>query len=152
LVPNSAPIDGVRRWTIVPKVPQPPGLVPFPRALGISPDSSTLATGSPDGVIRLWDLKTSRLWKVLVGQNGATALDWSPDGKTLACSTWGSVVVLWAPATGRVVTTVKLDNDVSDLAWSPAGTYLAIRAGGLRLWHADKAELLPLLPVPDGPF
>src|SRR5262249_40979229 len=67
------------------------------RSLNFSPDSKTLASGSGDHSIKLWDVATGRNTTTLKDEDpylwGAVAF--SPDGKMLATGGWFNKVKLW---------------------------------------------------------
>ena len=74
-------------------------------SVAFSPDGKTLATGSADGTVRLWDVATHRPdRRALTGHTGpVTSVAFSPDGKTLASGSADGTVRLWDVATHRQI-------------------------------------------------
>jgi WD40 repeat protein len=72
-----------------------------------SPNGKTLASGSGDRTVKLWDIATGKLLSSLWGHTGGVyTVAWSPDGKTLASGSDDRTVKLWDAAAGKE----RLDN------------------------------------------
>ena len=118
-------------------------------AVAFSPDGRTLASGSYDHGIRLWNAKTGEYKMKLSGHTeGVTCLAFSPDSRTLASGSWDRTVRLWDAKTGEHKRTLKEHTDgVRAVAFSPDDGTLA--SGGydrvIRLWDADAGEPLQTL-------
>lgn len=66
------------------------------RSISISPDGLTLASGSEDQTVRLWDLNSGKLLQVLQGHtNRINAVCFSPDGGTLVSGGDDQTIRLW---------------------------------------------------------
>ena len=62
----------------------------------------TLASGSEDGTVKLWDLATGNLRATFRGHGAQVdSVAFSPDGKTLASAAADRKVKLWDVATGE---------------------------------------------------
>ena len=75
-----------------------PGQKRMPSVNGVifSPDGNTLASGHNDNTVRLWNVKTGELVRILEGHGDhVLSVVFSPDGQTLASSSGDGTVLLW---------------------------------------------------------
>ena len=64
-------------------------------SIAISPDGQTLATGSKDGTIRIMDLRTRELIRVLKDAGKIQSVSFSPDSRTIASSSEDGKIMVW---------------------------------------------------------
>ncbi|HYW19729.1 MAG TPA: hypothetical protein VE956_10530 [Nodularia sp. (in: cyanobacteria)] len=70
-------------------------------SVSISPDGKTLASGSVDNTIKLWNLETGTEIRTLKGHESLVySVSISPDGKTLASGSKDKTIKLWNRNTG----------------------------------------------------
>ena len=125
-------------------------------AIAVSPDGNTLASGSYDQKIKLWDIATGKERKTLFGHNGCIfGLAFRPDGKILASASGDHTVKLWDVVSGTRRDTLSQPlKDVFAVAFNPAGTLLV--AGGvdnrIRLWQISPDAAETSNPLLDSKF
>lgn len=125
------------------------------RRIGVDAAGRYLVTGSYDKTVRVWELATGRLLRVLRPPLGKGdewkiyAVAISSDGRLIAVGGWMAAgsesIYLFDRESGRIVRRLGgLPSTVFDLAFSPDGTRLAVALseGGIRVFSmADGAEI-----------
>jgi WD40 repeat protein len=126
-------------------------------ALAFAPDGATLASGSLDCRVKLWDVASGRETRTLELEQEIHAVAFSPDGKRLAVGTWEAdgkragracSVSLWDLASGtRQPSELRPGKGVRALAYAPDGRTLAVGCQDeiVRLWDpAPRPEFVSL--------
>ncbi len=99
-------------------------------------DGVTLATGSWDGTVKLWDVVSQQDIATLKVHTYTSAMTFSSDKRTLAAGSWDGTVKLWDVETERDIATFRHTDEVTSVSFSPDGAILATgsRDGTVKLW------------------
>lgn len=119
-------------------------------SVAFSPDNKTIASGSRDASIILWDSHTGESKLKMRHDSDVLKLCFSPDGKMLASLPnaegvyhGGKEIHLWNTESGKVEWI--LDNEVYaySIAFSPDGQLLAVASGDytVKIWHLQEENL-----------
>ena len=110
-------------------------------SVALSPDGQTLASGSHDRTIRLWDVNTGSLLRTLTGHtHSVLSVAFSPDSNILASGSGDRKIRLWDVNTGRLIRSVpEPTGPVFSVVFRPDGEMLASggRGPSIRFWDAN---------------
>ncbi len=113
----------------------------YVNSVAFSPDGNTLASGSGDQTVRLWDMNRGAHKRTLTGHTGwVNSVAFSPDGNTLASGSGDETVRLWKVNTGAHKRTLTGHTGwVNSVAFSPDGRALASGSWReIRLWEMNR--------------
>jgi WD40 repeat protein len=111
--------------------------------IALSADDRTLACSGENGSLLLWDVRTGKLLKELIGHVGhVIGVAFQPQGTLLASSSFDSIVKLWDVTTGECIHTLT---DHTQLVWS-----VAFNALGTQLVSTSFDTLVKLWDVETG--
>jgi WD40 repeat protein len=122
--------------------------------LAWSRDGQTIATGTRDGIVRLFDAATGKEKHVLRGhKDGVRSIVYSPDSRYVCTGGYDGLVKVWNVATGKEVVSLQgPEKGVNCVDWSPDGKHLAATSkpndtntpGEVRLFSVDTDEAVPV--------
>src|SRR5258705_7551797 len=116
----------------------------FVYGLDLSADDRTLATGGPDGSIRIWDPATGR-FRRLIPTGWIMSLAISPDGRIVAsAASHDKRIRFHEVETGRELDRSVTIDDTTAMAWSPDGSLIAASGprSEVRIWRVARSELV----------
>ena len=102
-----------------------------------SPDSSSFVSGSYDGTVRLWNLRTGALERVIAHEGSVWAVAFSPDGRQVASGGSDHSVRLWDVTGALRARFSGHTGGIQALAFSPDGERLASTSAdrSIRVWN-----------------
>ncbi len=119
------------------------------KSVALNPDGKTLASGSCDRTIKIWDLSSGQLLRTLIGHSySVKSIALSPDGKTLASGSCDRTIKIWDLPTGKLTRTLTGHADwVNSVAYSPDGKTLASGScdKSIRIWDLSTGKLIRIL-------
>jgi hypothetical protein len=114
-------------------------------AVAFHPDGKTLAVGTFDGQVVLYELAGGKIGRTLTGHTGkVTSIGYSADGATLVSASLDGTVIRWAMETGVKINSKKLDQDTQSIAISADGMrVVAIGHNGAAVFTLKEKEGVP---------
>lgn len=115
-------------------------------SVAMSPNGSTLASGSFDLTIKLWRTSDGQLLRTMVGHTGdIRSIAFSPDGAMVVSGGSDRIVRIWRVSDGLLLRTLVGHSDViRSVAFSPDGSM--VLSGGqdrnVYLWRVSDGALL----------
>ena len=115
-------------------------------SVAFDPQGGTLASGSFDHTVKLWDVASGRLLHSLEGHKGPVySVAFDPQGGTLASGSFDDRVKVWNVASGRLLRTLDgHNNTVLSVAFDPQGGTLASGSfdNTVKLWDVASGRRL----------
>jgi len=118
-------------------------------SVAFDPEGETLASGSEDKTVKLWEARSGKLLRTLEGhQDAVFSVVFDPQGGTLASGSTDQTVKLWEARSGKLLHTLEGHRaGILSVAFDPQGGTLASASDDqtVKLWEARSGKLLHML-------
>jgi small GTP-binding protein len=117
-------------------------------SVAFDPRGGTLASGSADKTVKLWEVRSGKLLRTLERhQDTVMSVAFDPQGGTLASGSHDYTVKLWEARSGKLLRTFEGQAAVMSVAFDPQGGTLASGSvdDTVKLWEARSGKLLRTL-------
>jgi WD40 repeat protein len=119
------------------------------QSLDFSPDGSSMLSASKDGMVILWDVKDSKMIRILEGRKGTFGMSgavFSPGGKQILAVSGDGSANVWDASKGNLIRTLEAKEGYSDFSgggFTPDGkNIMKISERELKIWDQKTGNLL----------
>ena len=120
----------------------------FVRSVAISPDGKYIVSGSDDYSVKIWEMKSGKLLKILNGHtNWINSVLISNDGKYIFSGSGDGSVNIWEMESGKLLKTLKGENPIGSVGISKDAKYIVtgLENGTLNIWERESGDLVKTL-------
>lgn len=114
-------------------------------SITFNPDGQTLASGSADRTVKVWNVDSIFPRCTLSGHSSLIdAVAFSPDGQTLASGSWDHTIKIWNLETGKLIHTLcEHSGWIQSLTISPDGKNLVSGSADrtIKIWNLSTGEI-----------
>jgi len=121
--------------------------------VNFSPDDRLIGTAGNDGVVRLYDVPSGRLYAPLLAGHPEQDLDFSPDGLHVAAAGLGGNIAIWNVHSRKLEQTINHGPIIYSIRYSPNGKQIATgdQNGNVDFWDpATGRQVGPTLSGQNG--
>jgi WD40 repeat protein len=115
----------------------------------------TIASGSADKTIRIWNAQTAAPARILSGhEEEVLSVSYSPDGTRIASGSADKTIRIWNAQTGALVRILSgHEEQVLSVSYSPDGTRIASGSDDktIRIWNAKSGDFLKTIGLASTP-
>lgn len=111
-------------------------------SLDLSPNGLWIISGSSDGTLRLWDMR-SKTQKILhQEETWYRAVAFAPNGQSFAVGDDEGIVRVWNTLNQKIIAQWDIEQSVRSLSFSDDGSHLVTNhaKGGIGLWNVQKKK------------
>ncbi|NWF90135.1 MAG: hypothetical protein HXY50_11835 [Ignavibacteriaceae bacterium] len=112
-------------------------------AASFNNDGSLIAFCNWSKLVKVYETKTGKLYKELIGSNGGSAkILFSPDGESVALISTENAIVLWNINTGNLFAKMQVESRPFSLKFSNSGKLIAAGEanGKITIWNSTTYE------------